>query len=206
MSPIVHAELSWLLAQALPNRRERVLVTLAGLAPDLDGLSLLAGLDAYEAYHHVLSHGFPAALAITLLCLSFARARRALTGLLALSAFHLHLLCDLAGSGPGWPILYFWPASRIEWFWSGQWDLASWQNGVIGLAATLSVLATALVSRRTLVELLSPRWDALVTATLRARFLGERLAPVTAPLPSQAPAPAPAAAQGTRPPRGDGPG
>jgi hypothetical protein len=60
-----------------------------------------------------------------------------------------------------------------EWFWKGQWNLASWQNTLIGLAATLACLACALRWRRTGVELLSTRWDAEVTRTLRRRFLGE---------------------------------
>jgi hypothetical protein len=60
-----------------------------------------------------------------------------------------------------------------EWFWQGQWDLASWQNGLVGLVATLACLASALYQRRTAVELLSVRWDGEVTRTLRRRFLGE---------------------------------
>lgn len=172
MNPIVHAELSWLAAQGLPDRRDRVLVTLAGLAPDLDGLTLLAGEELYGKYHHVLTHGYVAALGTVALCTAFAR-KRVGVALLSLAAFHLHLLCDLAGSGPGWPIHYFWPNSMQEWFWKGQWNLASWQNSVIGLLATLACLACALRWRRTVVELLSLRWDAEVTRTLRRRFLGE---------------------------------
>ena len=172
MNPIVHAELSWLMSQGLRERRDRILVTLAGLSPDLDGLSLLGGEDLYGRYHHVLSHGYVGALAVAAVCTAFARQRRAVA-LLSLAAFHLHLLCDLAGSGPGWPLYYFWPTSMREWFWEGQWDLASWQNSLIGMAATLACLACALRWRRTLVEVLSVRWDAQVTRALRARFLGE---------------------------------
>ena len=172
MNPIVHAELSWLAAQGLPDRRDRVLVTLAGLAPDVDGLTLLAGEDLYGKYHHVLTHGYLAALVTAGICTAFAR-QRARVALLCLAAFHLHLLCDLAGSGPGWPIHYFWPHSMKEWFWQGQWNLVSWQNTLIGLLATLVCLACALRWRRTVVELLSLRWDAEVTRTLRRRFLGE---------------------------------
>ena len=73
---------------------------------------------------------------VLVVCVALAR-QRLQVGLLALLTFHLHLLCDLAGSGPGWPIWYFWPTSLREWFWDGQWELASWQNSVIGLAATL---------------------------------------------------------------------
>ena len=61
MNPIVHAELSWLAAQWLPHRRDRILVVLAGLAPDLDGLSILGGLASYDRWHHVATHGAAAA-------------------------------------------------------------------------------------------------------------------------------------------------
>ena len=47
MNPIVHAELSWLMAQRLEERRDRLLVVRAGLAPDLDGLSILGGGELY---------------------------------------------------------------------------------------------------------------------------------------------------------------
>lgn len=173
MSPIVHAELSWLMSQVLRERRDRILVMCAGLAPDVDGLTLLAGEEWYVRYHHVLFHGYVGALITTAVCVAMAR-QRALVAVLALGAFHLHLLCDLAGSGPGWPIHYFWPTSMREWFWAGQWNLASWQNSVIGLVVTLACLACALRWRRTFVEVLSPRWDAVVTQTLRKRFLSEQ--------------------------------
>jgi hypothetical protein len=172
MNPIVHAELSWLMAQRLEVRRDRVLVACAGLAPDLDGLSILGGGELYARYHHLLFHGYVGALVTAAVCAALARRKRAVAAL-ALGAFHLHLLCDLAGSGPGWPLWYFWPTSLREWYWDGQWDLASWQNSVIGLGATLVCLACALRYRRTAVELLSARWDTEVVRTLRARFLGE---------------------------------
>ncbi|SEM78925.1 LexA-binding, inner membrane-associated putative hydrolase [Stigmatella aurantiaca] len=171
MNPLVHAELSWLGAQGLRERRDRILVTCAGLAPDLDGLSLLGGEAAYARYHHVLFHGYAGALLTAAVCAAFARQRLAVA-LLSLATFHLHLLCDLLGSGPGWGIVYFWPTSPREFFWRGQWDLASWQNALVGLGASLACLACALRWRRTVVELLSPRWDAEVTRTVRRRFLG----------------------------------
>lgn len=176
MNPIVHAELSWLGAQRLKDRRDRLLVTLAGLAPDLDGLTLLAGEEAYGKWHHVLTHGLVSALAVSALLMLFARARLAVF-FYAFAAFHLHLLCDLAGSGPGWPLTYLWPFSLTETSWSGQWNLASWQNSLIGLAATLLVLGCAVPFRRTIVELFSLSADAKVVAAVRARLLGERRSP-----------------------------
>lgn len=174
MSPLIHAGIGWLFAQPLARRRDRILVTCAGVAPDLDGLSLLAGQEAFGTYHHVLFHGYVGALLTAAICASLAR-RRVVTAALALVAFHLHVLCDLVGSGPGWPILYFWPTSRAEWFWSGQWNLASWQNSVIGLGVIVLCMLPALRWKRTIVEVLSTRADAAVVHTLRRRFLREPL-------------------------------
>jgi len=145
-------------------------VVAAGLAPDLDGLSLLGGVESYGRWHHLLFHGAVGAAVTAAACAALGRSR-AKVAALAVVAFHLHLLCDLAGSGPGWPLWYFWPFDRTEWMWGGQWDLASWQNTAIGLGATLLCLLSALVVRRTAVELFSPRADAAVTAAVRRRFL-----------------------------------
>jgi hypothetical protein len=169
VNPLVHAELSWLGAQRLTSRRDRLLLTLAGVLPDLDGLTLLAGEDAYGRWHHVLTHGFVAALLISGALALFAE-RKALVFGLGLALFHLHLLCDLLGSGPGWPIYYLWPFSSSELMWNGQWDLASWQNTLIGLAATLGVLGCAMPFGRTIVELFSLKADSSIVSTLRQRF------------------------------------
>lgn len=172
MNPIVHAGISWLCAQPLKARRDRILVTVAGIAPDLDGLTILGGVEAYGRYHHVLFHGYAGALLTAGICAALAR-QRALTFALALATFHLHLVCDLVGSGPGWPLFYFWPTSDTEWFWDGQWDLASWQNSLIGLGVIAACLLCALKWRRTFVEVISLRADAAVVSTLRQRFLRE---------------------------------
>lgn len=143
-------------------------MTLAGLAPDLDGLTLFAGEEAYGRWHHVLTHGILAAVAVTALGATLAEDRRRVA-MLSFAAFHLHLLCDLAGSGPGWPLYYLWPFSRAEQMWEGQWDLASWQNTAIGLGVTVGVLGCAVWFGRTIVELFSVKADAAVVATVRRR-------------------------------------
>lgn len=169
MNPIVHAELSWLTGARLTERRDRVLITLAGVVPDLDGLTLLAGEEAYSRWHHLLTHGIVAATICAVAFGALAK-QRVLVGALSFVAFHLHLLCDLAGSGPGWPIWYLYPFSQHETMWSGQWNLASWQNSLIGLAATVAVLWCALPLGRTAVELFSVKTDGKVVGALRARF------------------------------------
>lgn len=169
MNPIVHAELSWLAAQGLAGRRDRRLVVLAGLAPDLDGLTILAGGAAFERWHHVLTHGLTAAVVVAVACGLAARQRLA-TAAAALAAFHLHLLCDLVGSGPDWPLRYLWPWSGADWSWRGGWELDAWPNQLIGLAATLACLAAALRWGRTPVEVASARADAAVVEVVRRRL------------------------------------
>lgn len=171
MSPFVHAELAWLAAQRLPARRDRMLIALAGVAPDLDGLGIVLapwdGGAAYGTWHHLLGHSIFAALACATVCVAFARDRLRVAAL-ALLAFHLHLGCDLLGSGREWPIAYLWPAAEL-WIdppaWA--WALSSWQNSLIGLVATAACLWTARPLGRTVLELASPRIDAVAVAMVR---------------------------------------
>ncbi len=169
MNPLIHGEVGWLLGHRLAARRDRVLVALAGVAPDLDGLSLAWGEAAYARWHHVLTHGLFAALVCSVVLGALAR-QRLQVALWSCLAFHAHLLCDLAGSGPGWPLVYGWPWSVSEVSWAGQWNLASWQNAVFGLGVTLGGLAAAAWVGRTPFELISARLDAAVVKTLAARF------------------------------------
>lgn len=129
-----HLALSWLIGHGLPDRRDRRLVAWAGVMPDLDALTLLKGYDYYSLYHHVLTHGIVAGVAVTALSTSVARQRWKVFGL-SLLVTHFHLLCDLLGSGVDWPIVYFYPISRHEYFTPYGWPLASWQNLLVGLGA-----------------------------------------------------------------------
>jgi hypothetical protein len=142
---------------------------MAGVLPDVDGLSLLGGQAAYARWHHVLTHGVLAALLAALVLGALARRHLAVAAL-TLVAFHLHLLCDLVGSGPGWGLAYLWPFSPGEISWKGQWNLASWQNALTGLLVTLAALGCALPLGRTPFELASTVGDGHVVRTLRARF------------------------------------
>ncbi len=171
MSPLIHAEVGWLIAQPLPRRRDRVVVTVASVIPDVDGLGLVVSEQLYADWHHRLAHGVIAAVVVTLAAAAVCspRSRLAAAGL-ALLALHSHIAMDLCGSGPGWPIVYLWPFSETAWLPSWQWDLASWQNAVFGLAVTLSCVGAAAVLGRTPVELFSLRADARVVATVRARL------------------------------------
>ena len=170
MHPPSHLIISWIVGHRLPERRDRRLVAWAGMAPDLDGLTLLASVDAYGRWHHVLGHGIVAAVLVTALMTAFARDRLKVAAL-AFTAFHVHLLCDLLGSGVQWGIHYFWPFSDHEFFSPYRWDLASWQNGTITALALLVCVRLALVHGRTFAETFLPaKADEAVVETLRRRF------------------------------------
>jgi len=163
----VHLAISWLIAHRLPERRDRRLVTWSGVVPDLDALSLLGGAAAYSQYHHVLTHGLVAGVAVTALSTLFAR-QRWKTLLFSFLTFHVHLLCDLLGSGVDWPIVYLYPFSRHEFYTPYGWPLASPQNALVGLAAIALTIWIGIAHGRTFAEAFLPaRADAAVVKALR---------------------------------------
>lgn len=173
MHPPVHLALSWLVGHRLAERRDRRLVTWSGVLPDLDALSLLGGVAAYSKYHHVLTHGLIAAVVGTALWTALAR-RRWKVLVLSLIAFHLHLVCDLIGSGAQgepWSIYYLYPFSWYEIYTSHGWDLASPQNAAVWLGAVAATVWIGVTRGRTFAEAFLPaRYDAAIVAALRRVF------------------------------------
>ena len=192
MSPFAHLVGSWLVAAATTkNPRDRKLVTLAGVLPDVDGLgvvvdvvgSLISGKECtfhyYQQYHHILLHGWPGAVAVSILLMLFARQRWPVL-LLCLLTFHLHLLCDLVGSrgptvGDFWPICYSEPIFRHPiWFWKGQWKLDGWQNQIIFAMLLVTSIWLAVKRGYSFVEVISERADKVFVQVLRKWFGAER--------------------------------
>jgi inner membrane protein len=182
MSPVTHFFTGWVLANCAPiERRDRALVTIAAVIPDVDGLGLIPQLLTlrsphplmwFTLYHHHL-HTLVFALVVTALTYAVARRKR-LTALLALLSFHLHLIEDVLGSrGPDgyqWPIPYLKPFSGIEIAWRGQWALNAWPNALI--TAVLILISLWLARRRgfSFMELFSHKADAGLVAWLHERF------------------------------------
>jgi inner membrane protein len=165
-----HLMLSWLIAHPLPQQRDRRLVSWAGLAPDVDGFSIVAGMQAYGEWHHVVSHGLIAGVATVAVCTALA-SDRVRVACLCLVTFHFHLLCDWLGSGYEWPIVYFWPMNQVAYYTPYGWPFASWQNWLV--AGGAFGLATAVALRRgySFGEVFSSATtDRLVVATIRGRL------------------------------------
>jgi hypothetical protein len=186
MHVVTHFLIGWTLADRLCKApRDRALVTWAAVAPDLDGVGMVIDFgnrlvgrpDAawYEEFHHALGHGLCAALAYS--ALGFALGlERTRVALLALLSFHLHLLCDLAGSRGSfaddiWTVPYLYPLSdRWTWSWSGQWPLTGWQNTTISAMLMAYVIALAVRKRYSPLSLFSSRADAAFVQALRYRW------------------------------------
>ncbi len=184
MNPASHFLISWTVANTVDiPRRDRVLVTLSGVMPDVDGIGIVAELLTektttpliwYSNYHHILGHNLVVGLifAATVFLLSI---RRWVSALLAFLVFHLHLLGDLVGSrGPDgyqWPIPYFFPFST-DWVftWGGQWELNAWPNILLTLGVLGITLYLSWKRGHSPLEMISRKIDAAFVGRLRKRY------------------------------------
>lgn len=182
MSPVTHFFTGWVFANcARLERRDRALVTLACVVPDIDGLGIIPEVLTrnsthpllwFSTYHHSLH---TLAFALVVAAASFVLARQKWkTGFLALVSFHLHLFEDVLGSrgpeGYQWPIPYLKPfSSARQLSWHGQWQLNAWPN--VALTIALLTITFWLAWRRgcSPLEMVSEKADAAFVASLRHR-------------------------------------
>ena len=184
MSPVTHFLTGWVVANCAPSLsgRERALVTLAGVVPDIDGLGAIPDLLTrnsthpltwFSLYHHQL-HNLAFGLIVAIVCFVLAK-HRLTTGLLALLSFHVHLAEDLLGArGPDgyqWSIPYLLPFSHtVQLSWKGQWALNAWPNFAITFFLLLVTFYLARSTGHSPLEMLSTRADQAFVAALRRRF------------------------------------
>lgn len=183
MSPITHFLTGWALANSTKlESRDRMIVTLACVAPDVDGLGIVPELLTrnsshpllwFTLYHHSM-HTLLFATVVGLIAFSVAR-KKWVTPMLAFLSFHVHLIEDVLGSrGPDgyqWPIPYLKPfSSRLEIMWPGQWGLNAWPNVAITIALLIITLWLAWRRGFSPIEMLSAKADAVFVGTLRQRF------------------------------------
>jgi inner membrane protein len=152
--------------------RERAFSMIAATIADLDGLGILFGQQYYWQYHHKLAHNLFFGLLSSALLAAFSK-QKLKTFPLYLTLFHLHLLMDYFGSGPGWHIHYLWPFGNLILINPNAWDFYSWQNLLTFLLFFLWTLWIARQQGRTPIETLTPRLDKEIVATLR-RFTYHR--------------------------------
>jgi inner membrane protein len=184
MNPITHFLISWnISALSGAEKRDRILITLGGLLPDIDGLGVVFELATrhtekplkfYSSYHHQLAHNVSAAI-VGLLAMLLISRNKLLSAGFFLIVFHVHLLCDLIGArgpeGYQWPIPYLFPFySAMQLTWRYQWGLNGWQNFVITIAMCGIVFILAWKKGFSPLEIFSAKADRLFVQTLRKRF------------------------------------
>ncbi len=183
MSPVTHFLTGWVLANStVLSRRDRTLVTLSAVVPDVDGLGIIVEVFTrnsshpllwFSRYHHSL-HNLAFAIVIAMLAFALATDKWK-TSALCFLGFHLHLLEDLLGSrgpdGDQWPIPYLQPfSSAINLTWHGQWSLNAWPNFVLTFVLLGMTFYLAWERGYSPVEMVSERADRAFVSTLRSRF------------------------------------
>src|SRR5208283_4558184 len=183
MSPVTHFLTGCVFANSASlGRRDRALVTLACVVPDVDGLGIVAEyltrnsqhpLAWFSTYHHSL-HSLPFAIVVAAVSFALATQRWKTAGLAFLS-FHIHLFEDLLGSrgpeGYQWTIPYFMPFSHAcELTWRGQWALNAWPNFAITIALLVMTFYLAWLRGFSPLEMVSLKVDAAFVAALRKRI------------------------------------
>jgi len=190
MNPITHFLTGWAVANSssVLDVKERALITVAGIVPDIDGLGAIPELLTknsqhplawFTLYHHQL-HNLAFGVSVAAACFALASHRWA-TGLLALLSFHLHLFEDLLGArGPDgyqWPIPYLAPFSnRFHLTWQGQWALNAWPNFAITGCLLAGTFYLAWQRGFSPIEMVSGRADRAFITALRQRFPRGRIA------------------------------
>lgn len=188
MSPVTHFLTGWMLANStVLSRRDRALVTLSVVVPDVDGLGIVAELFTrnsshpllwFSRYHHSL-HDLAFAFVVAILAFFLAEDRWK-TSAICFLGFHLHLLEDLLGSrgpdGDSWPIPYLRPfSSALNLTWHGQWNLNAWPNFVITFALLGMTFYLAWERGYSPLEMMSAGADRAFVSALRKRFQHARV-------------------------------
>ncbi|MGA2412893.1 MAG: metal-dependent hydrolase [Candidatus Sulfotelmatobacter sp.] len=183
MSPVTHFLTGWVFANCFDlTQRDRALVTLACVAPDVDGLGIIPELLTrnsahpllwFSLYHHSL-HNLVFALAVAAIAFALAL-QKWKTASIALLSFHIHLFEDLLGSrGPDgyqWPIPYLAPfSSSLQLQWQGQWGLNGWQNVLITIGLLFITLWLAWRRGFSPLEMVTAKADSALVEALRRRF------------------------------------
>lgn len=185
MNPLTHLLTGWLVANtAQLGRRDRAMVTIAAVIPDIDGIGITADvatrgstapLDLYWRFHHTLGHNLAFGLVVMTVVFCLATRSR-VAAALAMLSFHLHLAGDIIGSGGGpgshqWTIPYLVPfTDSLQIAWAGQWALNAWPNIVITVCLLAATFYLAWRRGFSPAEMISRRVDAAFVGTLRDRF------------------------------------
>jgi inner membrane protein len=167
-----HLLSGWCLAHLAPlSARERGLAILAASLADLDGLGIVYSAALYGQWHHKVGHNvfYGLLLAVALACVSGRASGRTeseqkqrwlrLAGFYFF-LFHIHLVLDFYGSGPGWGVYYLWPVDPVYLLSDHAWPFMGWQNMTALAVLIVWTLGIFWIKARTPFELITPGLEA----------------------------------------------
>lgn len=181
MAPQQHFVISWVLSNlGCSTRRERIVATICGVVPDIDGLGLILdktiGRGSYTYYlswHHKAAHNL-FALIMAAVVAFFICKKKVIPAIVSCSTFLCHLVCDYIGSGGQegavWPIAPFWPLSSYELSPGWQWSLNDWRNTLITGIFLLAVALIVAKKHRSFLEVFSVKLDKYCIKTVEHVF------------------------------------
>jgi len=170
MAPQQHLVLSWVLSNLnYDKRRDRIVTTICGIIPDVDGLGVIVdkilGDGSYNYYflwHHKAGHNILGLLVIGIITYFICK-RRILPVFVGIITYLTHIFFDLIGSGGPdgsiWPMSPFWPFSQYEISISWQWSLNDWKNTLITAIFIVIMIVIACKKKRSFLEVFSQRFD-----------------------------------------------
>lgn len=189
MHAVSHLLLSWFFADAMgvEEPRERRFIAWMGVAPDIDSLAYVGAYFYYHfniipvfsihrAVHHRYTHGIlflfwsgVMAYFVSRWCSEPSSSKRyspLYLPLVTMGAGALHLLCDVLGSGPDWPIYPLWPFSDLRWGWEKSWPLGDWRNTAVLTGLFLASGVSLRWRGRSPLEAVRPALDRLMATRL----------------------------------------
>jgi len=183
-----HLGISWLLGVSggARDRRDRRIVGLAGLVPDIDVIVyplayvfFLGDLDRafgiYTNVHHRYTHGIVFAVLVAFAAYRLASgSNRRRIAALAFAAVGIHIACDVIASGNAWPVYPLWPVSNLAWSVEWSWSASDWRNVGISVLAIVMTLVYAKRKGYSPVECFSYRADDWLAAVMRGEVTSTR--------------------------------
>lgn len=169
MTGLSHGVISWFLGQGGGGSlRDRRIIAWMGVMPDIDALAYPVGMipsldpdDGYQLFfetHHHYTHGLGMVVLAMLVGAVFGVSRLR-AAVLAGVAVIVHVLCDVVGSGPEFPVYPFWPLSSASWTVEWSVPVQEWPNLLAGFLLLLAALVYTRFTGRTILEMISLRMD-----------------------------------------------
>jgi hypothetical protein len=168
MTPVIHLIAAWLIAMAFAiELKERRIVVLAGIIPDIDAVFILFDFDAYIKYHHTFGHsyvfGIPFVFITPFLFLDNLKSKLKVS-LIALLGFTSHLVLDIIGSD--WPVSLFYPMFS-EGYCITPWvsnEIIYWVINPVFAIIIVSLMALVIFKKESSpIEFISQKFDKITT-------------------------------------------